>query len=114
MIVLSLLVPRNLLMRKIMDIQYLIFNDIFVRLSLGFILVACSTVTLAILLQTYFNDTIFTQTFLSIFLRIQSLYTSMRAQYLAKALVEKTRLLQSCVVFYAPTSNFLNNSSLFG
>ena len=40
MIVLSLLVPRNLLMRKIMDIQYLIFNDIFVRLSLGFILVA--------------------------------------------------------------------------
>jgi len=72
-----------------MNIQYLIFNDIFVRLSMGFILVACSTVTFAILLQTYFMtyifyDTIFTQTSLSICLRIQSLYTSMRAQYLEK------------------------------
>lgn len=66
-----------------MDIQYLIVNDIFVRLSLGFILVACSTVTFAILLQTFY-DTIFTQTFLSICLSIQSLYTSMRAQYLEK------------------------------
>lgn len=66
-----------------MDIQYLIVNDIFVRLSLEFILVACSTVTFAILLQTYF-DTIFTQTSLSICLRIQSLHTSMRAQYLEK------------------------------
>lgn len=61
-----------------MDIQYLIVNDIFVRLSLGGLL------NCYICAADIFYDTIFTQTFLSICLRIQSLYTSMRAQYLEK------------------------------
>lgn len=63
-----------------MDIQYLIVNDIFVRLSLGGLLncYICDTTA------DIFYGTIFTQTFLSICLRIQSLYTSMRAQYLEK------------------------------
>lgn len=78
------IVPRNLLMRK--DNGHTVFNRqrYFRKAVVGIYSGGLLNCYICDTTADIFYDTIFTQTFLSICLRIQSLYTSIRAQYLEK------------------------------